>query len=155
MKIIFLDIDGVLVIRSPDGLSLAAGHNNRPHPECIKNLNKILIATGAYIVISSSWRLVFDLPYIRKWAAANGIIDVIIGATDTGRDRRGNQIRRWWTRHAYDKDTTGEDKLLIIDDDYDAFEGHNYPYIHTRFETGLTAEHVDIAINLLRPRPTY
>lgn len=144
MNIIFLDIDGVLVIRSPDGLSLSRYSNQTPHPKCIDNLNTLIRETDAKIVISSSWRIAYSLFFIRKWANHFGIPDVIIGATDTGRDARGNQIIRWCRTFA-NKDI---DKVVVIDDDYDAFEGHNFPYIHTEFNTGLTTELMTTAIGL-------
>lgn len=53
MKLIFLDIDGVL-----------NGHDKHRHPNgycgidpaCVYRLNRIVAETGAYLVISSAWR---------------------------------------------------------------------------------------------------
>ena len=53
MKIIFLDIDGVLNTYGEDG-SLASWEHCKS--ELMHNLEKIVKETDAYIVISSSWR---------------------------------------------------------------------------------------------------
>jgi len=52
MKLIFLDIDVVLVTTK----SLMAGNEYRFDKECVGNLFEILTKTDAKIVISSSWR---------------------------------------------------------------------------------------------------
>lgn len=52
MKVIFLDIDGVLNV-------ISQGHDEYGgifHPHLVENLKTIIEATGARIVISSSWR---------------------------------------------------------------------------------------------------
>jgi hypothetical protein len=52
MKVIFLDIDGVLNV-IPQGRDAYGGIF---HPEFVDNLERIINETGAKIVISSSWR---------------------------------------------------------------------------------------------------
>ena len=54
MKVIFLDIDGVL---NHMGVFPDAGFPDEPiAPECVARLRQIVDATGAKIVLSSSWR---------------------------------------------------------------------------------------------------
>lgn len=53
MKIIFLDIDGVLAVNHKDGRD---DYGSGFHPEFVSNLKRIIDKTGAKIVISSSWR---------------------------------------------------------------------------------------------------
>ena len=53
MKIIFLDIDGVLNTYGKDGSSVSWEHCKS---ELMHNLEKVVKETDAYIVISSSWR---------------------------------------------------------------------------------------------------
>ena len=69
MKVIFLDIDGVL--NTPASIKLApifvegaptwyGRHLHAFDKNCISALNKITDATKAKIVISSTWRLMFE-----------------------------------------------------------------------------------------------
>lgn len=53
MKIIFLDIDGVLAVNFKDNRD---DYGSGFHPEFVTNLKRIIDETGAKIVISSSWR---------------------------------------------------------------------------------------------------
>ena len=60
LKIIFLDVDGVLNSnitrrRTTDGFIFVSGRH-------IKNLKRIIDATGAKVVLSSSWRMGRDDP---------------------------------------------------------------------------------------------
>jgi predicted mannosyl-3-phosphoglycerate phosphatase (HAD superfamily) len=61
VKVIFLDIDGVLCNHE----SISAGYKTRtapeqdpygPHVDCVAALNRIIKETGAKIVVSSTWR---------------------------------------------------------------------------------------------------
>ncbi len=55
-KIIFLDIDGVLVNREAQMRPRPNGGPARAHEACVAALNHILRQTGALIVVSSTWR---------------------------------------------------------------------------------------------------
>lgn len=81
MKIIFLDIDGVLNTYGAYGI-----HDpNSTKPECIERLNVILNETGAKIVIISSWKdqwgikTTTDILYSREVK-----MDSIFGGTANG-----------------------------------------------------------------------
>ena len=57
MKIIFLDFDGVL--NPPNDVIRGTSYDfteTKFGPKAVINLNKILSETGAYIVVSSTWR---------------------------------------------------------------------------------------------------
>ena len=65
MKIIFLDIDGVLCTAKSVGLlktNIDGRLAKQFDPDCVVRLNHITDATGAQIVISSSWRLYLFAP---------------------------------------------------------------------------------------------
>lgn len=142
--LIFLDFDGVIVI--PPNWKEA-------NPDCIDRLNKITDATGAEIVISSSWRSHTNPTAeedLRKW----GVTAPLIGRTPRLESRlpnsaiyiartRGEEIMRWLLDHP------GEyEKILIIDDSRDM--GPLLPHLLlTEFETGLTDSHVQEAIRRL------
>ncbi len=71
MKVIFLDIEGVLVLDKSN-----EPHEDYAHPfdkECVAILNELLDETGAEIVITSSWKKMLDLKrltFIFNW---NGV----------------------------------------------------------------------------------
>ena len=68
-KYLFLDIDGVLNHDEwfeSDGYKKNQGNwkVSMFDPKCVERVNKILEATGAELVVSSSWRSMTDLPEI-------------------------------------------------------------------------------------------
>ncbi len=149
MRTIYLDIDGVLCVRSPDGLSIAQGNFQVPHPDCVANLNAIVDNTDAEIVISSSWRKVYRVEYIKNWFKRYDIHGNIIGTTEKEDIKgvpRGQQILNAYKKWRYGK-------FLIIDDESNAFEGlkDNLDYfpIHTDFNVGITKNHARLGIKYL------
>lgn len=85
MKIIFLDIDGVLVLENS-----GVPHEEYAHrfdKECVKTLNEILSETNAEIVLTSDWKKIYDierLNFIFKW---NGVAKSPIDVTKDFRNR--------------------------------------------------------------------
>jgi hypothetical protein len=73
MRIIFLDIDGVLC---PYGSEYVKTFK----PSCVGVLKEILLLTGARIVISSSWRL-GEMERLMKLMNAEGLGSHILGTT--------------------------------------------------------------------------
>lgn len=150
MKIIFLDIDGVLVNkaallagRGPDG-------NVRFAPECVRALNAITDATGAAFVISSNWRK-FNQDMFTI-LAANGVTGKIYGMTpdlDVKRAsgvwmaiERGQEIRAWMGR------LWQPERFVILDDEDDM--GEFLPQlVRTNYEIGLTDGDAQRAIAML------
>ena len=147
MKIIFLDIDGVL------------NHKGTPllHQPCIDQLKRIVDSTGAKVVLSSSWREMFifkdeftpDVNSVR-------MIDYLmhkcgiefIGYTPFDEmDRRELEIKQWI------KDNNAiVDNFIIIDDlEYNFEDEFPYKFIKTAgyFGEGLTESHADEAIRRL------
>ena len=120
MKIIFLDVDGVLNNRKafkqgkkdgfPHGVSLVWD------PDCVDRLNKIIEKTGAKIVVSSTWRL-YDDAY-KVLIEVMGIKGEFIGCTPDHMRMvqdscRGNEISEWM------KENKEEGPIVILDDDSD------------------------------------
>lgn len=84
MKVIFLDIDGVLATNKEFGMNRTkfqtkypeAKELHIPYPfntECVKIFNEILDATNAIIVLSSDWRFHWDLKDLDKIFKFNGV----------------------------------------------------------------------------------
>lgn len=155
MKVIFLDIDGVLNcgrwIKELQG-----GFDNPINQMCpaaVARLNRITDATRAKIVVSSTWRMAFmnrcaePLVSLQGCLRQYGITGDIIGMTprkeNAVRNVRGKEIQAWLDEHYSEVD-----KYIIIDDDSDMGKLHTH-HVKTLFEDGLLDEHVDVIIERL------
>lgn len=149
MKVIFLDIDGVLVNRASFQLPRTPsdrGSVSTAHPDCVAALNKIVKATGAQIVISSVWRL-FLWPDIRGVSEAWGLVGTIRDRTpDLNSVERGVEIQAWISD--FERKREALESFVILDDDGDMVH-LKHRLIQTSFEQGLTVEEADRAIMLL------
>ena len=120
MKIIFLDIDGVLNVRRQGRDRFGSLF----HAEFVKALKHIIDNTGAKIVISSSWRFNGLAEMKEMWSHRNlpgEVIDITPftaqyekgeGSSFMERCERGCEIREWL------KTNPCED-YVILDDDSD------------------------------------
>jgi hypothetical protein len=158
VKLVFLDIDGVLnsdawFARSPP-LDWGLDHLD---PEAVARVDRLASATAARIVISSAWRLVYPLDEIRAMLAAKGLRAPIVDRTPEipaefaeGRVR-AKEIARWLGAQAL-RPRRGHDgavESFVILDDLEDF-GHLERYcVRTQFATGLLDEHVVRATALL------
>src|SRR5208283_4739445 len=109
MKILFLDIDGVLNSYNTRNF----GEELSPTP--CKNLNLLLEKEpDLKIVISSSWRI-WGIDYMEKVFSKNGIKSAckIIDITGNENGIRGHQIQCWLDRNP------GVTNFVIIDDSAD------------------------------------
>jgi HAD domain in Swiss Army Knife RNA repair proteins len=84
VKVIFLDIDGVL--NHCDTRSDVSPTTKEPlpipiAPECMARLNRLIAETGAKIVISSSWRLFARWQDLGPALARHGLVGDVIGET--------------------------------------------------------------------------
>ena len=82
MKIVFVDIDGVLNnsrCYGPLGTGVTERGRN-PWPESIEALNWLMDHSGALIVISSTWRLA-GLMHMRETFATWGITGTVLDVT--------------------------------------------------------------------------
>ena len=108
MRIVFLDIDGV--INRCDTYSSGAPWRHEDtgvlripvEPVCMVRLNRLIAETGAKVVISSSWRLFAKWEELAPALARYGLVGEVIGETpdlvndpvwlDAWRTRRGCSI---------------------------------------------------------------
>lgn len=155
MKVIFLDIDGVMNYRDEmtDKAVKRGGFSHlffdTPSKRPIKALNKIIEETDAKVVISSTWRL--NYPSVREfwrmlWLC--GFNGEVIGFTPCLSGKyRGHEIAQWL------KNTDRNvEQFVIIDDDSDMAH-----LIHRLYKTdnkkGLTKKDVKPIINMLNDEP--
>lgn len=141
--ILFLDIDGVL----NNGTTREF---NRMSQENIEPLNEIIERTSADIVISSSWRILSSMEYIRGHMMSAGFKypDNVIDMTDflridEGGSIRGQEIKKWLDDHNI------QSHYAILDDDETGMELVEDRLVETNFMTGLTNDHVYMVVYLL------
>ena len=158
MKVIFLDVDGVLnseVSREQERNNFDNWMEHEVSEMHVNNLKKIVDATGAQIVLSSSWR--FDHPKAtgrdfiadplmkvldRKLKAAG--LDIIDVTPDLRGKIRGAEIQDWLDRHSE------VERFVILDDDTDMLEEQKSFFVNTTFKNGLTEDLVKKAIEILK-----
>lgn len=154
MKVIFLDIDGVL--NNVGSKSRCCGYigidNNK-----VKLLRHIIESTGAQIILSSSWREKWYpvdksacdkmAKYMDKKLAKEGLY--ILDKTDNFHGMRGREIHDFLDKHPE------IDKWIVLDDvvfnDFEEF-GILEHLVNTEYYSsvgGLTEKHVELAIKIL------
>lgn len=142
MKVLFLDVDGVLNTYNSEGyLNI---NKNR-----LRILRRIVEETGCRIVVSSTWRI---LPETRvrlmrklKWKGME-----VYGWTTTERfmgeqkQMRGHEIERWLDENP------GVDRYCIIDDDGDMLPSQMNNFVLIDGNIGLTDAYADVIISILK-----
>jgi Swiss Army Knife RNA repair-like protein len=73
MKILFLDIDGVMVLDPHKGQDEGIHGHDPFYKPSVESLNHIISATNCEIVMTSGWRRFFDLEQIREIFQWNGV----------------------------------------------------------------------------------
>jgi hypothetical protein len=157
MIIVFLDFDGV--VNSKRFLDVQAKRfraegrvretRHMIDPDAVARLNGLLLETGAKVVISSSWRWLFDLPTLREILVENGFTGEVIDVTPVLPGERGFEIEKWLRDHA-------PDATFVIFDDNPVFDNPDTGNLHHRFVQtswgyGLLDEHIDRARKILTP----
>lgn len=159
MKIVFLDIDGVLNYtewyvsdRNPGNLN---GQEGDIDPLCAERINRICKETGAKIVLSSDWRISWPccIDRIEKGGIEKGlIIDKTpehMWITPTTHIKglenfssRGSEINDWLLNNKCDS-------YVIIDDRTDFTEEQKEHFVHINSMQGIDDMDVQLAINIL------
>jgi len=163
MKVIFLDIDGVL--NSVDYMNalhyrfrseVAKGEASFPVPmgetsdefgqyfddRCIIHLEAILNYTGAKLVISSTWRK-NGLKWMRSLWEYRCLEGDIIDVTPVVNLDRGEEIQLWL-------DENQVDNYVVIDDEtFDIAQYHPNNFVKTNGRFGLTLVDAKKAVEIL------
>lgn len=122
MKVIFLDCDGVLNSWGHDDATGYKGGKDFETitPAVMGHLSAIVEATGAKVVISSTWRKKYTIDEFNTQFKALGFTGEVIGRTpelwqtEAGvRLRRGDEILLWLRTHAE------VESFVILDDETD------------------------------------
>lgn len=158
MRIIFLDIDGV--INNTDwmedlykmGKKLTGGNGSKKsfygemlNPEMIENLNYLVRTTEAKVVISSTWRHGMEVKDIQEMFAEKGFKGEIIDFTPCLRGQdclRGNEILRWVKDNEQllgVRSYSNFNEYVILDDDSDMLYWQKDNFICVDGGPGLTS----------------
>ena len=136
------DFDGVL--NGNDWLStlpLSLAVTPDFDPACCARLQRIIDATGAVIVVSSSWRERVRVTWLREVLANNGIKATVIGVTPI-KAYRHEEIQAWLDERPHVTNYCALDDV--------ALPGLEYNRVRTDERTGLTDADVEKAIAILR-----
>jgi len=147
LKIIFLDIDGVLNNSSDaDHYEVSTGRFGRSTEfyslRCVELLNTLIKETDAKVVVSSTWRMGKSDEEMQDILNSMGVVCTVIGCTDVTNSAfifRGNEILKWLQDH---EDLVGHHfyykSYVIIDDDSDMLLWQKDNYVNTDPEVGMT-----------------
>lgn len=162
MKVVFLDLDGVVVClplhREPTSTGKLVRGANR---EAVAQLNEIVRRTGAKVVISSTWRKHHTREQLQDLLDRAGFIGEIIGETPVIYDDlpgggctsvdRGREIDQWLQFASIDCATAVESHVVLDDDhDFGPVPPERWVQVQDGWTTGgLKAEHVERAVEVL------
>jgi len=151
MKIVFLDVDGVL--NSKNELVRVYNETHKPHSgynypfdkKCLYNLRKIITDTDSKIVITSTWRKDEEGRNILNGVLKlYGLDKYVIGYTPILDTSRGEEIKQYLLENKCDN-------FVILDDDSDMGELTVF-LIKTNRQFGLTDGDAQKAIKKLNKK---
>ena len=169
IKIIFLDIDGVLATDREFMMNRNKFTQKNPwakelrvpygwNKDCVNIFNEILEATGAEIVLSSDWRMHWELEDLSKIFIGNEVIKSPVSVTHQYKrkmsseleDDRSYQIKEWIEKNKPDTWVAIDDlKLTSLGDNFvltKSSEGLK--------QTGLKEKIIKILNNEQKPQKT-
>lgn len=161
MKVVFLDVDGVLnsedyYMEHQENIAL-----QQIDEACVERLKRIVDATDATIVLSSSWRGGWDKnpqnidPYCMQLVNALAKYGMSISDKTSYLETwdRSREVQLWLKSQKEKVDS-----FLILDDyDYNWQErGYEEHWIQTNFaDGGLKEEHIEASIRILNRNSTF
>lgn len=152
-SIIFLDFDGVLNTERYQAQLAIDGKLNKDSwgplfdPRAVANLRKIIEATDADIVITSSWRYLHRLGSLRMMWEVRGLPGELLDTLPCGAAyiSRGEEIEYWLNGH-------GQPDYVIIDDLDEFYTSQRDRYVETNPIVGITDADAKRAIEILMPQ---
>ena len=143
MKIIFLDIDGVL--NSIDSmLSLHGCNESKLDHVSVMLLKRLCEQTDAKIVISSTWRRSrATKDFIEMFAKHHNWFDApVISRTPVLNTERGHEIQEWLDSHPE------VPNFVILDDDSDMLDSQLDNFVHVSNVNGFRSKHFCKALRI-------
>lgn len=157
MKVIFLDIDGVLnsdrsIFALPMKTIKSSYRYNylvsKVDPVAVAILNKIIKETDAKIVVSSANRKVFGMG-IADVLADMGVVGEVIGITGTTGGNRGTEIADWLEFNVMSFAGDPTTNYVILDDSCDMLEEQLPHFVRVDPAVGLAFPDMRKAIEIL------
>lgn len=163
-RLIFLDIDGVLVhigvcekVERETGEKppwsqefMGRGFLGFPDADCMERLNDLVLSSGADVVLSSTWRRCYSLDLVSAFLRKCGARFDLHDATDVTKSiRRGPEIQRYLDGHECDAFVVLDDSVSDIVD----VPGLSDHVVHVRdgwIMDGLQDHHVKKAKEILK-----
>lgn len=160
MKVIFLDVDGVLnssqfasEMYDKTGRNGFGGWFKEEEPidhdnvlwsqELVDRVRRIADTCSAKIVMSSTWRKHFSVPKFKEMFSIYGWDDApVIDKTVSLRGPRGLEINDWLSKNKHDA-------YVILDDSRDMLPDQMSHFVETDMEIGISDEDVEKAIKIL------
>ena len=145
--VIFLDIDGVLnnmpIIhnKAPTVRSTIDHHDNQLSQPLIKLLNQLVIDIDADVVLSSAWRILYNVDEINVLLHRHGATFDVIDRTDSLPYERGTEISKWIRDNVEDRygvEHHNFNEYIIIDDESDMLLCQREHFFQTDPHVGLT-----------------
>ncbi len=147
MKIIFLDIDGVLILPPEWG--------KIPDPNCLEQLFRIIKETDAKVILSSSWRCMEEtfeeVIKMHLWRFGD-LHKYLIGETrhpTFAIDSHEREIEKW-LEEDYRKIMEEQPDSFVILDDMEMLGPLKLYAVHCKWADGLSREKADLAIKILQ-----
>lgn len=148
MKVLFLDIDGVL--NSERSAWAFGGFPHGFDPANMAKFDHVAIAlirkvceeTECSVVLSSTWRLLHSVH-----ECANGLGLPIFDKTPGGGGNRGKQIQEWLDEHP---EVT---EYAIVDDDSDMLDSQRGRFVRTNVKEGLSLANYGDLLRILGRQP--
>jgi fatty-acid desaturase len=160
MKVVFLDIDGVIVTGSyitemEKGPGPWRDKTGKPFfcPQCLKNVEILVQQTGAKVVLSSNWRFYLgDIAAVRAFFVRRkvsfDIYDItpmveFMGGAISRPATRGEEINAWLEGHPR------VSNYCILDDDPHILPTQKPYWIRTTWQYGFTKTKLEKALAIL------
>lgn len=166
MKLIFLDIDGVLnsniymssnsyfdecnslgIIPSGANVMMNA-HHLHIDPSAMKLLNVLVDRSEAKVILSSTWRIKYSLAEMNLMFQKRGAIFQITGVTPAKMSWRPRSMDIAEYLSSLKKDGEVPEAFVILDD-IDEFSKLKEHFVQISEDEGLTQEDVTLALNIL------
>lgn len=150
-KIIFLDFDGVMDTAHYDNFVHYMGLPEKDRfgvvfdPDCVTNLGRIIDATGAGIVVTSTWKEFMTYEEILEMWRCRNLPGAVVCITPSCSRHRGDEIDAW-----LEECGTSCEYVIVDDMDESQFNEHQYDRLFTvNPYNGLNDEVADKIIEVL------
>jgi len=140
MKVVFCDVDGVL--NNPSCYSRRTDCTPAD-PKCVAALNRIVRATGARIVLSSTWRMDGIESCNGRFGEWGVVVPIFDMTPQLDFQPRGHEIDEWLKGHG------GEIEAFVILDDTANMAPYLDRLVLTDESRGLTEDDAERAIAML------